>query len=74
MTPGVLTRERDGMSTRPLTILCAVVPALALTLGVVVVNRLEPRIFGLPFVLAWITAWVLLTPAFMWVAYRNVRT
>lgn len=62
------------MSTRPLTVVCALIPTLALTLGVVLANRLEPRILGLPFVLAWITAWVLLTPAFMWVAYRSVRT
>jgi len=54
-------------------ILCAVIPALALTAGVVAADRLEPRILGLPFVLAWIVAWVLLTPAFMWVAYRSVR-
>jgi hypothetical protein len=62
------------MRTRPLTVLCALIPALALTLGVVLANRLEPRILGLPFVLAWITAWVLLTPAFLWVAYRSERT
>ncbi len=54
-------------------ILCAVLPVLALTLGVVLADRLEPRILGLPFVLAWIVAWVVLTPAFMWVAYRSVR-
>ena len=48
-------------------------PALALTLGVVFANHLEPRILGLPFVLAWIVIWVLLTPAFMWVAYRSER-
>jgi type IV secretory pathway TrbL component len=42
-----------------------------LTVGVVLADRLEPRILGLPFVLAWIVAWVLLTPAFLWVAYRR---
>lgn len=61
------------MRPRPIIVLCAVVPALALTLGVAVMNRLEPRILGLPFVLAWIVAWVLLTPAFMWGAYRSLR-
>ena len=61
------------MSPRTVSVLCAVVPALALTVGVVLANRLEPRILGLPFVLAWIVAWVLLTPAFMWVAYRSAR-
>jgi hypothetical protein len=62
------------MPTRPLAVLCAVIPVLALTAGVVLANHLEPRILGLPFVLAWIVAWVLLTPAFMWIAYRSLRT
>lgn len=29
-------------------------------------NRIEPRILGLPFLLAWIVAWVLLTSLTMW--------
>ena len=53
---------------------CAIVPVLALTAGVAFANHLEPRVLGLPFVLAWIVAWVLLTPAFMWVAYRSLQT
>jgi len=61
------------MKGRNVAIACAVVPVLALTLGLVFANHLEPRIFGLPFLLAWIVAWVLLTPAFMWVAYRSER-
>ena len=61
------------MSPRAVAVVCAVIPALALTLGVALVDRLEPRILGLPFVLAWIVAWVLLAPAFMWVAYRRTR-
>ncbi len=61
---------------RPSTtaVVCAVIPALALTLGVIPADRLEPRIAGLPFVLAWIVVWVLLTPAFLWIAYRSERT
>ncbi|MDB5027158.1 MAG: hypothetical protein JWO66_847 [Candidatus Eremiobacteraeota bacterium] len=61
------------MRSHAIAVVCAAIPALALTLGVVLANRLEPRILGLPFVLAWITGWVLLTPAFMWVAYRSER-
>jgi hypothetical protein len=34
------------------------------------VNRIEPRIVGLPFLLCWIIAWVLLTPAFLWTIGR----
>lgn len=49
-----------------LRVLLAAVPFAALTFGVPLVNRIEPRILGLPFVLAWIAAWVLLAPAFLW--------
>jgi len=47
-------------------ILLAAVPVAALTVAVPFVNRLDPRVAGLPFVLAWIVAWVVLTPAFIW--------
>lgn len=56
-----------------LRILLAAVPVSALTVFVPFVNRLEPRVAGLPFVLAWIIAWVLLTPAFIWGIGRMER-
>lgn len=59
------------MSGRTIAVVCAIIPVLALTVGVAFANQLEPRILGLPFLLAWIVAWVLLTPAFMWAAYRS---
>jgi len=43
----------------------AAIPVVMLTLAIPAVNRVEPRIFGLPFLLAWIVAWILLTPAFL---------
>jgi hypothetical protein len=43
----------------------ALVPFVALTFAIPYVNRVEPRIFGLPFLLAWITAWLLMTPLFL---------
>jgi Protein of unknown function (DUF3311) len=61
------------MRGRTVAVFCAAIPALALTFGVALANRLEPRILGLPFVLAWIVLWVLLTPAAMWIAYRSER-
>ena len=61
------------MRGRNVAIVCAVIPVLALTVGVAFANHLEPRILGLPFVLAWIVGWVVITPAFMWVAYRSER-
>ena len=45
--------------------LLAAIPIAALSLAVPSVNRIEPRVLGLPFVLFWILLWVLLTPAFI---------
>ena len=47
------------------SLVLALMPALALTLGIPFAYRLEPRVFGLPFLLAWIVAWILLTPPIM---------
>jgi len=54
-------------------VLLAAVPFAALTIAVPLVNRIEPRILGLPFVLAWIVGWVFLTPAFLWGVGRIER-
>ncbi len=54
----------------PLRLLLPAIPFAALSIAVPLVNRVEPRILGLPFVLAWISAWVALTPAFLWVLGR----
>lgn len=62
------------MRHRATALVSAAIPALALTLGLAPANRLEPRILGLPFVLCWIVGWVLLTPAFLWIAYRSERS
>jgi hypothetical protein len=51
-------------------LLLAVIPVLALSVAVPFVNHVEPRIFGLPFVLAWIAGWVLITPLFLWTIGR----
>jgi Protein of unknown function (DUF3311) len=53
-----------------LQILLACIPAAALTIAAPLANRVQPRIVGLPFFLAYIVIWVLLTPLFMWVVYR----
>jgi len=54
-------------------LLLAAVPFAALTVAVPLVNRVEPRFFGVPFLLCWIVAWVLLTPAFLWTIARLER-
>ena len=53
--------------------LLAATPICALTIAVPLVNRVEPRILGLPFVLCWIMSWVALTPVFLWGVGRLER-
>jgi hypothetical protein len=53
-----------------LRFLLPAIPFAALSIGVPFVNRVEPRILGLPFLLAWIAFWVIVTPAFMWTLGR----
>lgn len=53
--------------------LLAAIPVAALSVAIPLVNRVEPRVFGMPFLLAWIVAWVLLTPAFLWTVGRLER-
>jgi len=51
----------------------AAIPVAALTVAVPFVNRVDPRILGLPFVLFWILAWGFLSPAFLWGVGRIER-
>jgi hypothetical protein len=58
--------DQDGITIG--AIVLAAIPFFALILGPFIANRLEPRIFGLPFLLAYCVFWVLLTPVFLfWV-------
>ncbi len=59
--------------TPRLSILLALIPVGALTLGIPFANRIEPRIAGLPFLLAYIAGWILVTPAFLFAVYRSER-
>ena len=56
-----------------LSLALAFIPALALVAGLPFVNRLEPVVLGLPFLLSWILGWVLATPLFLATAYALVR-
>jgi xanthosine utilization system XapX-like protein len=47
----------------------AVLPFIGILIGVPFVNRVEPLVFGMPLVLAWIVLWVLLTAAIMGLIY-----
>ena len=56
-----------------LRIALAAIPILAMTVAIPVVNRVEPRVFGLPFLLCWLLLWTVLTPAFLWTIGRLER-
>ena len=60
--------DQDGVTIG--SVVMAAIPFLALTLGPFVANRLEPRIFGLPFLLAYCVFWVLTTPLFLFCVDR----
>ncbi len=61
------------LPTTRLTVILAAIPVLALTLGIPLANRLEPRVFGLPFLLVYIVTWIVLTPAFIGAGYALDR-
>jgi hypothetical protein len=58
----------DGITVG--SIILAAIPFCALIFGPLYANQLEPRIFGLPFLLADCVFWVLMTPVFLFLADR----
>lgn len=50
--------------------LLGLLPFIGILLGVPFVNRVEPLVLGMPFVLAWIVLWVVLTSVVMAIVYR----
>jgi hypothetical protein len=58
---------------KKLSFLLGAVPFLALVAALPFVNRLEPTVFGLPFLLVWILFWVALTPLVLFAADRLGR-
>lgn len=49
--------------------LLAVLPFLGILVGVAFVNQVEPIVFGMPFVLAWLVAWIVLSAVIMAIVY-----
>jgi hypothetical protein len=48
----------------------ALLPFLGMLGGPFFVNRVTPYVLGMPFLLAWFVAWILLTAAIMAVIFR----
>lgn len=57
------------MAIRPHHLL-VLLPATALLGAPWIANRVEPRILGMPFLLGWIVAWVILSSVVMFVIGR----
>jgi hypothetical protein len=53
-----------------LALMLGFIPFLTLVFALPLVNRIHPVILGLPFLLFWILAWVMLTPFILFAAYR----
>jgi hypothetical protein len=51
-------------------LLLGAIPFVTLVFALPLVNRIEPVILGLPFLLFWILAWVVLTPPILLLAYH----
>jgi xanthosine utilization system XapX-like protein len=47
----------------------AALPFLGILVGTAFVNQVEPLVFGMPFVLAWIVGWVVIGAAAMAIIY-----
>jgi len=48
----------------------ALLPFLGMLIGPFFLNRVTPFVLGMPFLLAWLVAWILLTAAIMAVIFR----
>jgi cell division protein FtsW (lipid II flippase) len=53
-----------------LAYLLAVLPFVGILVGILFVNRAEPFVLGMPFILFWIVLWVILSSVLMAVIYR----
>jgi hypothetical protein len=48
----------------------AALPFIGMLVGIAFVNRVEPLVLGMPFVLAWIVMWVILSSIIMTIIYN----
>jgi hypothetical protein len=55
------------------SIVLALFPFGGMCFSVALWDRVTPRVFGLPFNMFWILAWLALTPALMGIVYRIER-
>ena len=51
-------------------LLLALIPYIAVCFSVSLWDRIYPMVLGMPFNFFWLTLWILVTPVFLWGAYR----
>jgi len=52
-----------------IALILGAIPFITMVFALPLVNRIEPIILGLPFLLFWLLAWVMMTPLILFVAY-----
>lgn len=50
--------------------LLALLPFIMMVLAIPLVNKTEPYIFGMPFILFWVVLWTVMTSVIMLVIYK----
>ncbi|MBS1854491.1 MAG: DUF3311 domain-containing protein [Acidobacteria bacterium] len=53
-----------------LALVLGLIPFLAMCFSVALWDRVNPTVFGLPFNLAWLLGWIVLSTLCLWAAYR----
>jgi len=53
-----------------LAVLLGLIPFVAMCFSVTLWDRVDPMILGIPFNLAWLLCWIVLTTLCLWAAYR----
>ncbi len=56
-----------------ISVLIALIPFIAICFSVPLWDRIDPKVFGLPFNLFWLIMWIVLTPVSMEFAYLADR-
>jgi len=66
----IITEPMPVKKPSPGALLLGLIPFAAMCFSVALWDRVDPMILGVPFNLAWLIGWIVLTPLCMWAAYR----
>ena len=62
--------DRPARTPSPLALLLGLIPFAAMCFSVTLWDRVNPTILGVPFNLAWLISWIVLSVLCMTIAYR----